>query len=94
MGQGNSGQVNPMLQDWQQNCSQSNIWANIKTGEQVEQHTVMLKKSEELILKKRMQEHHNFIAKILYYEPVDKNKIIKEETRYYVYTEVLFPLTH
>lgn len=39
-----------------------------------------------------MQEHHNFIAKILYYEPAEKNKIVKEETKYFVYTERLYPL--
>jgi hypothetical protein len=29
-------------------------------------------------MKKRMEEHHNFIAKILYYEPVDRNKLIQD----------------
>jgi hypothetical protein len=29
-----------------------------------------------MLIKKRLQENHNFITKILYYEPIDRHKYI------------------
>jgi hypothetical protein len=46
MGQGNSAQINPMFEDWQQHPSDAHTFVNSKTGEQAEQHIVLLKKSE------------------------------------------------
>lgn len=70
MGQSQTGQSNPMLEDWHQHPHHQNIFVNAKTNEEAESHLVILKKNEEPYLRKRMQEHHNFVVKILYYEPI------------------------
>lgn len=85
MGQIQGSGINPLLQDWNRHQIHPNLYVNRTTGDSAEEHIVMIKKSEEPALYKRMHESHKFVAPILYYEPVEKRSVRQDQQQFRVF---------
>lgn len=87
----NSGELN-VLDNWKPHAFHQDVFTNIITNEQVQRHPAQLSQHQEQIFKKRMQEHHTSIVRVLYYHCVS-SMAGTEDRQFYVYTDRMLPLS-